>query len=202
MLLQALTKGGVTYKDEVWHKECFLCTGCKAPLAGQPFTSQGESPYCVKCFSSLYAKKCAGCNTAITGQSGCWGGRGVSPLLAHRHARAPLRRLCDSGSTRSSTVSQQTGVGRLGFLASSASRPRLWLARILPLSRFTPSVHKTNPLWNEPGAGSRGRWLPALASSVSPLHPPLAGFHLHFWSPPDPRGRKRLTVLWLNVAFY
>lgn len=67
-VLQALTKGGVTYKDEVWHKECFLCTGCKAPLAGQPFTSQGESPYCVKCFSSLYAKKCAGCNTAITGQ--------------------------------------------------------------------------------------------------------------------------------------
>lgn len=66
--LQALTKGGVTYKDEVWHKECFLCTGCKAPLAGQPFTSQGESPYCVKCFSSLYAKKCAGCNTAITGE--------------------------------------------------------------------------------------------------------------------------------------
>lgn len=67
-VLQALTKGGVTYKEEVWHKECFLCTGCKAPLAGQPFTSQGESPYCVKCFSSLYAKKCAGCNTAITGQ--------------------------------------------------------------------------------------------------------------------------------------
>ncbi|XP_063755962.1 four and a half LIM domains protein 3b isoform X1 [Eleginops maclovinus] len=65
---KALTKGGVTYKDEVWHKECFVCTGCKAPLAGQPFTSQGESPYCVKCFSSLYAKKCAGCNTAITGQ--------------------------------------------------------------------------------------------------------------------------------------
>lgn len=65
---QALTKGGVTYKDEVWHKECFLCTGCSAPLAGQPFTSQGESPYCIRCFSSLYAKKCAGCNTAITGQ--------------------------------------------------------------------------------------------------------------------------------------
>lgn len=68
LVVQALTKGGVTYKDEVWHKECFLCTGCKAPLAGQPFTSQGDSPYCVKCFSSLYAKKCAGCNTAITGQ--------------------------------------------------------------------------------------------------------------------------------------
>ncbi|CAL8294951.1 unnamed protein product [Boreogadus saida] len=64
---RALAKGGVTYQDEVWHKECFVCTGCKAPLAGQPFTSQGDSPYCVKCFSTLYAQKCAGCNTAITG---------------------------------------------------------------------------------------------------------------------------------------
>ncbi|RVE66620.1 hypothetical protein OJAV_G00109360 [Oryzias javanicus] len=64
---KALTKGGVTYKDEVWHRECFLCAGCSAPLAGQPFTSQGETPYCVKCFSSLYGKKCAACNSAITG---------------------------------------------------------------------------------------------------------------------------------------
>jgi len=64
---QVLAKGGVTYKDEVWHKECFVCTGCQSPLAGQPFTSQGDSPYCVKCFSNIYAQKCAGCNTAITG---------------------------------------------------------------------------------------------------------------------------------------
>lgn len=105
LVLQVLTKGGVTYKDEVWHKECFLCTGCKAPLAGQPFTSQGDSPYCVKCFSSLYAKKCAGCNTAITGQS-----VGVSTLLALPSHRGPFWRLCDSSPTRLSTVSQQTGV--------------------------------------------------------------------------------------------
>ncbi|CAF92647.1 unnamed protein product, partial [Tetraodon nigroviridis] len=64
---KALTKGGVAYREEVWHKECFLCSGCSSPLAGQPFTSQGDTPYCIRCFSSLYAKKCAGCNTAITG---------------------------------------------------------------------------------------------------------------------------------------
>lgn len=67
-VLQALTKGGVTYRDEVWHKECFLCSGCRAPLAGQTFTSQGDRPFCVRCFSNLYAKKCAGCNTPITGE--------------------------------------------------------------------------------------------------------------------------------------
>lgn len=64
---KALTKGGVTYKERAWHRECFFCSGCKAPLSGQTFTSQGEQPYCVKCFSSLYAKKCAGCKSPITG---------------------------------------------------------------------------------------------------------------------------------------
>ncbi|KAI4902968.1 hypothetical protein NFI96_012727, partial [Prochilodus magdalenae] len=66
-LRSVLVQGGVTYRDEPWHRECFLCTGCKAPLAGQPFTSQGENPYCVKCFSSLYAQKCSACNKPITG---------------------------------------------------------------------------------------------------------------------------------------
>uniref|UniRef100_A0AAY5KDG4 Four and a half LIM domains 3b n=1 Tax=Esox lucius TaxID=8010 RepID=A0AAY5KDG4_ESOLU len=64
---KALATGGVTYKDETWHKECFVCKGCKTQLAGQPFTSQGDTPYCVKCFSNLYAQKCAACNSPITG---------------------------------------------------------------------------------------------------------------------------------------
>ncbi|XP_076862215.1 four and a half LIM domains protein 3b [Brachyhypopomus gauderio] len=64
---QVLVKGGVTYQEEPWHKECFLCTGCKTQLAGQPFTSQGDRPYCVKCFSNLYAQKCCACKKAITG---------------------------------------------------------------------------------------------------------------------------------------
>lgn len=80
----------MTYKEEVWHKECFLCTGCSSLLAGQPFTSQGDSPYCIRCFSSLYAKKCAGCNTAITGQ---W--RARAPQLsrsAWRGQRSKVKR--------------------------------------------------------------------------------------------------------------
>ncbi|KAJ7983389.1 hypothetical protein DPEC_G00379280 [Dallia pectoralis] len=33
-ILKVLVSGGVTYKDEIWHKECFVCRGCKAQLAG------------------------------------------------------------------------------------------------------------------------------------------------------------------------
>ncbi|KAM4550135.1 four and a half LIM domains protein 3-like [Fundulus diaphanus] len=64
---KAVTKGGVSCKEEVWHQECFVCSGCRAPLAGQSFPSQGDRPYCVRCFSNLYGEKCAGCNTPITG---------------------------------------------------------------------------------------------------------------------------------------
>lgn len=64
----------MTYRDEPWHKECFICTGCEAPLAGQQFTSQEEQPYCIKCFGSLYAKKCSACAKPITGVSS---GRGT-----------------------------------------------------------------------------------------------------------------------------
>ncbi|KAK1153036.1 four and a half LIM domains protein 3-like isoform X1 [Acipenser oxyrinchus oxyrinchus] len=67
---KALAKGGVTYRDEPWHKECFVCTGCKTQLAGQPFTSREDSPYCLKCFGNLYAKKCEACSKPITGFSG------------------------------------------------------------------------------------------------------------------------------------
>lgn len=65
---QTLAKGGVTYRDEPWHKECFVCTSCKTQLAGQHFTSRDESPYCLKCFGSLYAKKCEACSKPITGK--------------------------------------------------------------------------------------------------------------------------------------
>uniref|UniRef100_A0A8C3MD10 Four and a half LIM domains protein 3 n=1 Tax=Geospiza parvula TaxID=87175 RepID=A0A8C3MD10_GEOPR len=65
---KTLTKGGVTYRDEPWHKECFVCTGCKTPLAGQQFTSQDDNPYCIKCFGNLYAKKCSACTKPITGE--------------------------------------------------------------------------------------------------------------------------------------
>lgn len=66
---QAITSGGVTYREQPWHKECFVCTGCKKQLSGQRFTSRDEFAYCLSCFCNLYAKKCAGCTNPISGRS-------------------------------------------------------------------------------------------------------------------------------------
>ncbi|EOA93234.1 Four and a half LIM domains protein 2, partial [Anas platyrhynchos] len=67
---KAITSGGVTYREQPWHKECFVCTGCKKQLSGQRFTSRDEFAYCLSCFCNLYAKKCAGCTNPISGLGG------------------------------------------------------------------------------------------------------------------------------------
>lgn len=65
-----ITTGGVTYREQPWHRECFVCTACKKPLSGQRFTSRDEFAYCLGCFCDLYAKKCAGCANPISGLGG------------------------------------------------------------------------------------------------------------------------------------
>lgn len=66
--LQIITSGGVTYKNEPWHRECFTCTNCNTSLAGQRFTSRDEKPYCADCFGELFAKRCTACSRPITGK--------------------------------------------------------------------------------------------------------------------------------------
>ncbi|KAG8235235.1 hypothetical protein J437_LFUL010385 [Ladona fulva] len=61
-----ITTGGVTYKNEPWHRECFTCTHCNTSLAGQRFTSRDEKPYCADCFGELFAKRCIACSRPIT----------------------------------------------------------------------------------------------------------------------------------------
>ncbi|XP_060801291.1 protein espinas isoform X1 [Amyelois transitella] len=65
-----ITQGGVTYKNEPWHRECFTCTNCNTSLAGQRFTSRDEKPYCAECFGELFAKRCTSCSKPITGIGG------------------------------------------------------------------------------------------------------------------------------------
>ncbi|XP_007433136.1 four and a half LIM domains protein 5 isoform X2 [Python bivittatus] len=67
---KVIPNGGVTYRDQPWHKECFLCTGCKKQLAGHRFISKDEHPYCLECFRKHFAKKCAACTEPITALGG------------------------------------------------------------------------------------------------------------------------------------
>ncbi|XP_033231869.1 zinc finger protein 845 isoform X2 [Belonocnema kinseyi] len=65
-----ITAGGVTYKNEPWHRDCFTCSHCNNSLAGQRFTSRDEKPYCAECFGELFAKRCTACSKPITGIGG------------------------------------------------------------------------------------------------------------------------------------
>ncbi|XP_034941041.1 prickle planar cell polarity protein 3-A isoform X4 [Chelonus insularis] len=65
-----ITSGGVTYKQEPWHRDCFTCSHCNNSLAGQRFTSRDDKPYCAECFGELFAKRCTACSKPITGIGG------------------------------------------------------------------------------------------------------------------------------------
>ncbi|MEE6475863.1 hypothetical protein FKM82_010877 [Ascaphus truei] len=67
---KAITTGEVSFQEQQWHNDCFLCTNCNKKLAGEKFTSREESPYCMDCFSILYATKCTACAKPITAQGG------------------------------------------------------------------------------------------------------------------------------------
>ncbi|VDP75910.1 unnamed protein product [Schistosoma curassoni] len=82
---QVIRRGGVTYKGNPWHKECFTCTSCSKQLAGLKFTSKDEQPYCADCYGELFAKKCTKCTKPITGY---WSSR--TPLVWTEGFLAPL----------------------------------------------------------------------------------------------------------------
>ncbi len=65
---QVITQGGVTYRNDPWHRECFTCTHCEKSLAGQRFTSREDKPYCADCFGELFSKRCTACSKPITGR--------------------------------------------------------------------------------------------------------------------------------------
>ncbi|XP_055888823.1 prickle planar cell polarity protein 3-A-like isoform X2 [Biomphalaria glabrata] len=65
-----INKGGISYKNTPWHRECFTCTNCNKQLAGEKFTSKEEHPYCGDCYGELFAKRCCRCTKPITGIGG------------------------------------------------------------------------------------------------------------------------------------
>lgn len=62
-----ISKGGVSYKESAYHRECFVCQRCDRLLAGEKFVTRDEKPYCSDCFNDCFAKKCYLCKKAISG---------------------------------------------------------------------------------------------------------------------------------------
>ena len=68
IISQVITSGGIMFRDQPWHKECFLCSGCRKELCEEEFMSRDDYPFCLDCYNHLYAKKCAACTKPITGK--------------------------------------------------------------------------------------------------------------------------------------
>uniref|UniRef100_A0A8D2LGU6 Four and a half LIM domains 1 n=1 Tax=Varanus komodoensis TaxID=61221 RepID=A0A8D2LGU6_VARKO len=79
----AITSGGVSYQDQPYHSECFVCATCTKKLGGQRFTAVEDQFYCVDCYKSFVAKKCNGCKNPITG----------GPARLHKAALGGSKRL-------------------------------------------------------------------------------------------------------------
>ncbi|XP_063723189.1 four and a half LIM domains protein 2-like [Symsagittifera roscoffensis] len=67
---KAIMTGGIIYKNEPYHKECFHCHNCNKKLDKEKFTSRDDQPYCTECFAELFSRRCTHCNKPITGPAG------------------------------------------------------------------------------------------------------------------------------------
>jgi len=62
---QPISKSGITYKDQPWHRDCFTCSHCDKVLSGEKFTTHDDKPYCGDCYAQQYAKKCTECTQPV-----------------------------------------------------------------------------------------------------------------------------------------
>ena len=66
-IFQVIAKGGVKFGGVSYHRQCFVCNGCKAVLAGAKFATQDGRPFCPDCYMLKYAKRCHHCKNPIAG---------------------------------------------------------------------------------------------------------------------------------------
>ncbi|XP_075244369.1 four and a half LIM domains protein 3-like [Convolutriloba macropyga] len=65
-------KGGhllVTWKEEMYHKECFTCSNCDTVLDADKFRVHGDDRYCFPCYTALFAPHCTICGDVIADSS-------------------------------------------------------------------------------------------------------------------------------------
>jgi len=104
---KVVTTGGVTFKNEAWHRECFVCANCDTMLAGQKFASREDKPYCANCFGELFAKRCTACSKPITGAGGT---RFISFEGRHWHSQCFVCATCKTSMAGKGFITDGEGI--------------------------------------------------------------------------------------------
>ena len=79
---KAIISGGITYRGQPWHRQCFTCTHCNQSLAGLSFTTRDDKQYCTHCVTQLFSRPCSTCSEPV----GTGGTRFVSFEGRHWHS--------------------------------------------------------------------------------------------------------------------
>ncbi|XP_071818540.1 prickle planar cell polarity protein 3-B-like isoform X2 [Apostichopus japonicus] len=67
---KVIQSGGLLYRNEPWHPECFACSGCGKSIHNTRFYFKEGKRLCTDCFGEKFAPKCDECNKPILGQPG------------------------------------------------------------------------------------------------------------------------------------
>ena len=72
-LLSSLVPQSTSYLNALgrnWHPSCFVCTGCRQPLAGHFTVSDRQEPHCKRCHQESFHPRCAVCKGFLPEEGG------------------------------------------------------------------------------------------------------------------------------------
>nr|AFD29616.1 FHL-1 [Schmidtea mediterranea] len=64
-------EGGISYKNQSYHYDCFNCANCKCRIADTKFLVKNNENYCKVCCDRLFSTRCKKCTKPITGDAIC-----------------------------------------------------------------------------------------------------------------------------------
>lgn len=64
----SLANVGFLFRDQPWHKTCFICRMCKTDLGDKEVFFKDGGLFCRNCYKETFVGKCAGCNRGLDGE--------------------------------------------------------------------------------------------------------------------------------------
>ncbi|XP_007484405.1 four and a half LIM domains protein 5 isoform X2 [Monodelphis domestica] len=158
-----ITAEGITYHEQPWHKECFLCTNCNKQLFGERFISKEEQPYCQDCYHQLYTEKCEACTKPILGSrslkfegkkwhencfvcQSCQNPIGTKPLAIKESKHYCVPCFERKFAPRCNSCKKERGTNKTGTSSSCVYRTRDRQSVIRPRSLLNPWSRKRMPI--------------------------------------------------------